>query len=404
MKFLIRSVVMKVLLISNYNIVEGRGPMFRLMNMIPYLNKKCNVELCSLGKMDDLVIKMALKNQIRYYEIAYKTKGWFVKNAKEIADNIIDIANKDNIDLIVLTWEIWDVAVALQKDINNCHAKLAIVMHSIPFVAASINTGNYVMDYIKKILFEPRFMIKQYLICRIPQVNYYMHKFNILTMTKTVEYKLNKYFKKIHLYTTYPGYAVDLPLIPKKINYKYDFVYMAKFEYGKGIYEIVKIMEEIKKTKPNFKLALVGDFTFKDEESKFFDKIKKCNLDDNIDCLGWLDGEQKYETIIRSKIFLYPSFAGDTFSICLLEALSCGKQVVCYDVPFVKDNFNIRTVHKIPVFKNKLFAKKAIELLDEKKYNVKESIDFVKYNYSSWNEVANAEYNAYKKVLKNKNE
>ena len=49
---------------------------------------------------------------------------------------------------------------------------------------------------------------------------------------------------------------------------------MAKFEYGKGIFEIIKIMKEIKKIKPNFKLALVGDFTFKDEENKFIDKAK----------------------------------------------------------------------------------------------------------------------------------
>lgn len=269
---------MKVLLISNYNIVEGRGPMFRLMNMIPYLNRNCNIELCSLGKIDDVVIKMALENKIKYYEIDYKTKGWFVKNVKEIANNIIDIANQDNIDLIVLTWEIWDVAVALQNNISKCNAKLVITMHSIPFVAASIKTGNYVIDYIKKILFEPRFMIKKYLVCRIPQVNHYMHKFNILTMTKTVEYKLNKYFKNINLYLAYPGYATSLPLIPQNINYQYDFVYMAKFEYGKGIYEIIKIMKEIKKVKPNFKLALVGDFTFKDEETKFFNRIVVFNF------------------------------------------------------------------------------------------------------------------------------
>ena len=127
-------------------------------------------------------------------------------------------------------------------------------------------------------------------------------------------------------------------------------------------------------------------------------------MSDNISFFGWLDGEKKYEIIIKSKIFLYPSFAGDTFSICLLEALSCGKQVICYDVPFVRDNFNIDTVHKIPVFKNKLFAKKAIELLENKKYNVSSSIAFVKNNYSSWNNVANAEYNIYKNVLGDKYE
>lgn len=55
------------------------------------------------------------------------------------------------------------------------------------------------------------------------------------------------------------------------------------------------------------------------------------------------------------------------------------------------------------MFKNKLFAKKAIELLDEKNYNVNESINFVKNNFYSWNKVADAEYNVYKNILENKN-
>ena len=36
-------------------------------------------------------------------------------------------------------------------------------------------------------------------------------------------------------------------------------------------------------------------------------------------------------------------------------------------------------------------------------YNVNESINFVKNNFSSWDKVANAEYNAYKNILENKN-
>lgn len=393
-----------MLLISNYNVIEGRGPMYRLINMIPYLNEKCTVELCSLGKIDDSIIDLAKKNKITYYSVPYHTNGWFVKNCEEIVDRVISITNKDNIDLIVLTWEIWDIAVSLQKNIEKSNAKLAIVMHSIPFVAASIKTGNYVIDYLKKIIIEPRYMIKKYLLCRILEVNHYMHTFNIITMTKTVEKKLNKYFKHINLYTAYPGYAVNLPTIHKTINYKYDFIYMAKFEYGKGIFEIIKVMKEIKKEREDFKLALVGDFTFKDEEKKFISEIKKNNLSSNIDVLGWLNGNEKNNVIMKSKVFLYPSFVGDTFSICLLEALSCGKQIVCYDVPFTKDNFNINTVHKIKVFNNKLFAQKAIELLKQKNFIMEESINFVKTNYSSWDKVAIAEYNTYKSILGDNNE
>ena len=36
-------------------------------------------------------------------------------------------------------------------------------------------------------------------------------------------------------------------------------------------------------------------------------------------------------------------------------------------------------------------------------FNVNESINFVKNNFSSWSKVADAEYNVYKNILENKN-
>lgn len=397
---------MKVLLISNYNVIEGRGPMFRLINMIPHLNKRCDVVLCSLNEMDSPAKNMAQNESISYYEIPYITKGWFVQNIDELVKNISLICKKENIDLIVLTWEIWDIAVALQRNINMFNCEFAVVMHSIPFVGSTIKTGNYIIDYIKKIIFEPRFMIKRYLLSRFLQVNRYMHEYNIITMTKTVEKKLNKYFNNIKLYTSYPGYAIDLSAINsvKNKKYIYDYVYMAKFEYGKGIFEVIHIMKELKELDNDFRFALVGDFTFKDEETKFLELLKSNNLESNIDILGWLNDDKKYAVILESKVFIYPSFAGDTFSICLLEALACGKQIVCYDVPFVKDNFNISSVHRIGVFDNKSFAQKAYEIVNAGDYYSQSSVKFVQQNYSSWKSVADAEFEVYRRIVGDNNE
>jgi glycosyltransferase involved in cell wall biosynthesis len=392
---------MRVLLISNFNVINGRGPMFRIMNMLPYLKRYCEVELCSLGPIDEPIQLIANKNNVKYRIINYVTKGWFVQNCNEIIDEITNITFKDNIDLIVLTWEIWDIAVLLQKNKNKYKAKLAIIMHSIPFVAASIKTGNYYFDYIKRFFTEPRYMIKKYLLFRLFQVNKYIHAFNIITMTHTVENKLNKYFNNLSLFTAYPGYAIENISEYCNNEYKYDFAYMAKFEYGKGIFEIIKIMQLIKRKYFNFKLALIGDFTFKDEERRFMKEINKKQLNNNIVIFGWIDGNEKYQILRQSKVFLYPSFIGDTFSICFLEALSCGKNIVCYDVPFVRDNFILSSVYSIPIFKHKEFAKMALNILHRKKYTSIESIDFVKNNYFSWDKVANAEFHAYKMIVRN---
>ena len=93
---------MKVLLISNYNVIEGRGPMFRLINMIPHLNKRCDVVLCSLNEMDSPAKNMAQNESISYYEIPYITKGWFVQNIDELVKNISLICKKEN--LIILSY------------------------------------------------------------------------------------------------------------------------------------------------------------------------------------------------------------------------------------------------------------------------------------------------------------
>lgn len=393
---------MKVLLVSNYKVEEGRGPMFRLMNLIPFLSNYCDIELLSFGEVDDIIKKLSNKLKIKVHKTTYISEGWFVKNSKEIALAVKKIATKNEIDLVILTWEIWDIAVAIYETLKNTGVKYIVTMHSIPFATALIKTNSYTFDCLKKFFLEKRFMIKKYMLLRNYQSKKYIKKFNILTMTKTVEFKLKKYFGNLNLYLSYPGYATQIPKPPDKINYKYDFIYMAKFEYGKGIFDFIKITKELVKKDKGLKFAVVGSFTFKDEEIKFFKKIKKYRLENNICFLGWKNGREKYNAVFESKIFLYPSFAGDTFSQCLLEALACGKKVICYDVPFTRDNFSIKTVIKIPVFKYKKFSEAAYNSLNEKKYIFQESILFVKKHYNSWDLVARAEYNCYKEVVNEK--
>ena len=43
---------------------------------------------------------------------------------------------------------------------------------------------------------------------------------------------------------SYPGYEIEvLNFSLNTIDYKYDCIYRAKFEYGKGIFEFIKIVK-----------------------------------------------------------------------------------------------------------------------------------------------------------------
>lgn len=390
----------KVLLVSNFRLEEGRGPLFRILNMLPHLIKYCDVALFSFGEVDYEVYNIAEFYNIKVYKNIYVNNGWFVLNCDEIAENVKNVAMEEKIDLVVLTWEIWDIAVSIYKRLKNLNIKYIVTMHSIPFATALIKTGNFTFDCLKKFLLEKNLMIKKYMLLRNYQARKYIYNFNILTMTKTVEKKMLKYFPGLNLYLSYPGYAIEVPDInPNTIDYKYDYIYMAKFEYGKGIFEFIKIVKRMIRFNDKLKFAVVGSFTFEKEKNKFYKMIKKNNLQKNIDCLGWLEGKDKYDILLKSKIFIYPSFIGDTFSQSLLESLAYGKKVVCYDVPFTRDNFDISSVIKIPVFDTKQFAFKALELLNDKNYFSVESYYFVKKYFNSWDDVAKAEYECYRKVV-----
>lgn len=390
---------MKVLLISNFNIEEGRGPMFRLRNMIPYLNRYCEIHLLSLGEIDGILEKEFSKLGITIHETRFDTEGWFVKNTSEITRKVERISNLNSIDIVILTWEIWDVAVELYIKMQKTNISFAVLMHSVPFAAATIKTRTFLLDSFIRFIKSRKLMIKKYIIYRFFGATSYMNKLKIIIMSETVEKKLYKYFPSIKLYLSYPGYACEVRCQVNRSEYLYDCAFMARFEYEKGIFELIEITRRLKTYKSNIKIVMIGSFTFESDELKFKKLVAKHDLEENIFITGWITGNDKYNLINESKLFIYPSFTGDTFSQAILEALSCGKKVICYDVPFTKDNFNIKSVIKVPVFNNKLFASETIAALKSEVYYYEESCDFVKEKYGSWDNVARAEYECYKDII-----
>ena len=165
----------KVLLVSNFRIEEGRGPLFRILNMLPYLIKYCDVVLFSFGEIDPEVYKIADFYNIKIYKTAYMNRGWFVLNGNQIAGDIKKIAIKEKIDLVVLTWEIWDIAVSIYESLRNTNIKYIVTMHSIPFATALIKTGNFTFDCLKKFLLEKNLMIKKYMLLRNYQAKKYIY-------------------------------------------------------------------------------------------------------------------------------------------------------------------------------------------------------------------------------------
>ena len=241
---------MRVMWVSNFLREEGRGPLFRLLNMIKPMSDCCELTLASFGPIDDDIKEYYEKLGLPFFTVNYEHRGWFVTNADEIADRLIDESIKRKIDIIVLTWEIWDIAIAVKERAERLNIKFAVVMHSVPFVGMLRKKHGFIQDILIRAMRENQFMIKKYLLTRAHNCRAHLKEMNIITMTPTVEQRLNEYLDDLHLFTAYPGYAVDVR--PLGVEGRYDFSFMARFEQGKGIYRLIKIMSYIKKQKKDF--------------------------------------------------------------------------------------------------------------------------------------------------------
>jgi glycosyltransferase involved in cell wall biosynthesis len=165
-----------------------------------------------------------------------------------------------------------------------------------------------------------------------------------------------------------------------------DLLYVGRLEKHKGIFLLVRAVEEIRKKIPTISLVILGDGS----QRKMLERmVNTKNLTANIQIKG-LQGDQeiiKYYT--QSKILVFPSPA-ETLGYVGLEAQSCGVPVVAFHnhgtMRWCKDNHNGfmvngRTYQKL--------AQKVMEIIDDDvllnriSTAARENISLEKYNASS---------------------
>lgn len=105
-------------------------------------------------------------------------------------------------------------------------------------------------------------------------------------------------------------------------------LFMGKLIEHKGIYDlldvILSVKEDIRKRGWIFKIAGNGEF---EKVKKFIDDN---SLNDIVDVLGWIGGEEKIKLLEKSKIFIMPSHV-ESFGISAIEAMEKGNLVIASD-------------------------------------------------------------------------
>lgn len=149
-------------------------------------------------------------------------------------------------------------------------------------------------------------------------------KVDILILSNPLSYDFFEHAKKEEAKKTQPKANINL-------------VSMARLIEGKGVELVIKSMPDI----PNARLKIIGDGPLKGKLTYLAESLA---VDDRIDFLGWLNGEEKGQALSEADIFCLPSIY-DSFGVVFIEAMSLGLPIVAYNngpvADIVKPNLGI---------------------------------------------------------------
>lgn len=169
--------------------------------------------------------------------------------------------------------------------------------------------------------------------------------------------------ESVHVIDRYSGVEIDKSNARRRLK-KYELSFMARFHEQKGVFEVIDIMKKLKVIKPDISIVVLGGGV-KRIEDEFFRRVKAEGLSENITYLGYITGDEKYDVLADSKIFLFPSYY-ESFGQSALEAMKCGLPVVAYDLP----PFAVFTkgMIKVPILDNGKMTEEIYRLLIDQKY------------------------------------
>ncbi len=96
----------------------------------------------------------------------------------------------------------------------------------------------------------------------------------------------------------------------------------------KGIFDLLKIMGNLGRSHPEFRLVMAGTGPERDFLAA---EIQRLNLT-NVQLVGFVSEEDKLLLLKKSKYFFFPSYE-EGWGIALAEALYCECRCLCYELP-----------------------------------------------------------------------
>lgn len=109
-------------------------------------------------------------------------------------------------------------------------------------------------------------------------------------------------------------------IVKNKVETEVRLIYVGQVTYRKGVHHLLEAFSNIKEK--GFFLDIVGEIL---PDSELYDHYKEYN---NIKFWGNVSHSKVQELLNKADIFIFSSLA-DSFSLAVLEAMSCGLPVIC---------------------------------------------------------------------------
>jgi glycosyltransferase involved in cell wall biosynthesis len=119
--------------------------------------------------------------------------------------------------------------------------------------------------------------------------------------------------------------------LPKDFNLG---CFVGRLVSQKGIFDLVKVMAELQRSHPKFRLIMAGTGP---EQPALEAEIRRLNLT-NIQLAGFLSETEKISLLQRAQYFFFPSYE-EGWGIALAEALYCECRCICYELPHYRSIF-----------------------------------------------------------------
>ena len=182
-----------------------------------------------------------------------------------------------------------------------------------------------------------------------------------------------------------------------KSSYSIDLVFVGRLSEEKNPMRLLDIVSEIKKTKKDISLAVVGDGKYKEIMEK---EVYNKNLTSNVTFYGFLSNPYK---ILKDSSIMIMTSIREGLPMCILEALALGTPVVSTPVGAIKDIIT-DGVNGFLCNENTEFSNKIIDILNNENTFASMSLQSVSFakQYNDKSSFMSSLSNVYMEAVKHK--